>query len=39
MKTRYDAASQEEKNRIEQAVRWGVAALDNREEVVRHENQ
>ncbi len=40
MKNRYDAASsQEEKNKIEQAVRWGVAALDNREEVVRHENQ
>ena len=39
MKTRYDAAPEEEKNRIEQAVRWGVAALDNREEVVRHENQ
>ena len=39
MKARYDAAPQEEKSRIEQAVRWGVAALDNREEVVRHENQ
>ena len=39
MKARYDAATQEEKSRIEQAVQWGVAALDNREEVVRHENQ
>ncbi len=40
LRARYDnARSDEERNRIEQAARWGLAALDNREEVVRHENQ
>ena len=35
----YDAAPDEhERRRIEQAARWGLAALDNREEVVRHED-
>ena len=40
LKEQYDAVStQEEKARIEQAVRWGLAALDNGEEVVVHEDQ
>ena len=40
MKKKYDAAATtEEKNTIEQAGRWGIAAIDNREEVFRHENQ
>lgn len=39
MRRQYDAASGDaEKLNIEQAVRWGLAALDNREEVVRHED-
>ena len=40
MKAKYDAADNDgEKKKIEQAVRWGMAALDNREEIVQHENQ
>lgn len=40
LKARYDAAKDEaEKMSIEQAARWGLAALDNREEVVRHEDK
>lgn len=39
LKARHDAARDEaEKMTIEQAARWGLAALDNREEVVRHED-
>lgn len=37
LKARHDAAKDEaEKKTIEQAARWGLAALENREEVVRH---
>ena len=32
------AGSDAEKEKIIQAARWGLAALDNREEVVRHED-
>lgn len=40
MRRQFDRARDEEDRReIEQAVRWGLAALDNREEVIRHENQ
>ena len=40
LKLRYDAAeTEEERRRLEQAARWGLAALDNAEEVVRHEDQ
>ena len=40
LRAKYDLArSDEERNRIEQAARWGLAALDNREEVVKHEDQ
>lgn len=36
----YDAAkTDQERLHIEQAARWGLAAIDNREEVVRHDNQ
>ena len=39
MRKKYDSAPDDAARRqIEQAVRWGLAALDNREEVVRHEN-
>lgn len=39
LRAKYDAArNDEDRLKIEQAVRWGLAALDNREEVVRHEN-
>ena len=39
MRAQYDAASDgTDRLQIEQAVRWGLAALDNREEVVRHED-
>ena len=39
LRQQYDAApDQESRSRIEQAARWGLAALDNREEVVSHEN-
>ena len=33
-----DAKTDSDKLKIEKAVRWGIAALENREEVVRHEN-
>lgn len=37
LKARHDAAKDEaEKKTIEQAARWGLAALENREEVVHH---
>ncbi len=37
---RYDAAREDsDKLLIEQAARWGLAAIDNTEEVVRHEDQ
>ena len=40
LRSKYDAAgTDEERMKIEQAVRWGLAALDNREEVVHHENK
>ena len=40
LKARHAAAKDEaEKKTIEQAARWGLAALDNREEVVRHEDK
>ena len=40
LRAKYDLArSDEERSRIEQAARWGLAALDNREEVVRHEDK
>mgnify|MGYP000381709314 CR=1 FL=1 len=29
----------EQRRRIEQAARWGLAALDNMEEVAKHEDQ
>ncbi len=39
LRARYDKARDEsERIRIEQAARWGLAALDNTEEVVRHED-
>ena len=39
LRRRYDgAASDEEKKQIEQAARWGLAALNNAEEVVQHED-
>ena len=40
LKTRYDAAkTEEERRKLEQAARWGLAALDNAEEVAQHEDQ
>ena len=40
LRVRYDAARDDiERRKIEQAARWGLAALDNAEEVVRHEDQ
>ena len=40
LKTRFDAASiQEVRMKLEQAARWGLAALDNAEEVAQHEDQ
>ena len=40
LRERYDAAkTDEERMHIEQAARWGLAAIDNREEVVRHDDQ
>jgi len=40
LKARFDAARDEQQRiTIEQAARWGLAALDNREEVTRHEDQ
>ena len=39
LRERYDKAkTDEERQHIEQAARWGLAALDNREEVVRHDD-
>ena len=39
LKARFDAAADEaDKIRIEQAARWGLAAMDNAEEVVQHED-
>lgn len=39
LKSRFDAAADEaDRIRIEQAARWGLAAMDNAEEVVRHED-
>ncbi len=39
LRERYEDASDDgQKARIEQAARWGLAALDNAEEVVTHEN-
>ena len=40
LKARFDAAqTEEERVKLEQAARWGLAALDNAEEVVQHEDQ
>ncbi len=40
LKIRFDAAgSEEERVKLEQAARWGLAALDNAEEVAQHEDQ
>ena len=40
LRERYDAAADdEERAHIERAARWGLAALDNREEVIRHDDQ
>ena len=40
LRRRYDnAKSDEERSRIEQAARWGLAALENMEEVARHDDQ
>lgn len=40
LRERYEAAqSESERIHIEQAARWGLAAIDNREEVVRHDDQ
>ena len=39
LRERFDAAeSEEERQKIEQAARWGLAALNNAEEVVQHED-
>ncbi len=39
LRERYDgAANDEERKQIEQAARWGLAALNNAEEVVQHED-
>ena len=39
LKEKYDAAPDDTARRaVEQAARWGLAALDNREEAVRHED-
>ena len=39
LRERYDAAKTDaERLHIEQAARWGLAAIDNREEVVRHDD-
>lgn len=40
LKAQYDSETDDRKRRlIEQAARWGLAALDNAEEVQRHENK
>ena len=39
LRAKYDAArSEAERAQIEQAARWGLAAIDNREEVIRHDD-
>ena len=39
LRERYDAArSEAERQQIEQAARWGLAAIDKREEVVQHDD-
>ena len=39
LRERYDGArSEAERRQIEQAARWGLAAIDNREEVQRHDD-
>lgn len=39
LKDKYDTAPDDDTRRaVEQAARWGLAALDNREEAVRHED-
>ena len=39
LRERYDTAKTErERAHIEQAARWGLAAIDNREEVIRHDD-
>ena len=39
LRERYDAAkTEDERTHIEQAARWGLAAIDNREEVIRHDD-
>ena len=39
LRERYDASrSDAERQQIEQAARWGLAAIDNREEVVQHDD-
>jgi hypothetical protein len=40
MRARYDSAENEaDKEMIEMAVRWGIAAIDNCEEIIIHEDQ
>lgn len=40
LKAAFDAANTDtEREKISQAARWGLAALDNREEVVRHDDK
>ena len=40
LRIRFDAAqTEEERVKLEQAARWGLAALDNAEEVAQHEDQ
>ena len=39
LREKYNSAQSEERELIEQAARWGLAALDNMEEVVRHEDK
>jgi len=39
MRERYEKAPEEERLQIEHAVRWGLAAIDNREEVSNHADQ
>lgn len=39
LKKQYDSADDAARARIEQAARWGLAALDNMEEVVKHEDK
>lgn len=40
LREQYDGARDEQQRRmIEQAARWGLAALDNREEIARHEDK